>query len=126
MKRAFLYIDILGFKNLVNTKSEKVDKTFQIFDGLNVFKHHSLQVIIFSDTILLFNKEDYWSEDYFITHLREYAQELFYKLSWLNIYFKGIIIFGEFNFNELKNFQAYYSDALVEMPPLLTKRTSGI
>lgn len=114
MKRVFLYIDILGFENLVNTKSEKVDKIFQIFDGLNVFKHHSLQVIIFSDTILVFNKEDNWSKDYFITYLVEYAQELFYKLSWLNIYFKGIITFGEFNFNELKNFQAYYGDALVE------------
>lgn len=114
MKRAFLYIDILGFGSLVKTKSEKVDKIFKIFDGLNAFKHHSLQVIIFSDTILLFNKEDNWSKDYFTTYLIEYAQELFYKLSWINVYFRGIITFGEFNYNELENFQAYYGEALIE------------
>lgn len=114
MKRAFLYIDILGFANLVETKSSKVDKIFEIFDGLNVFKHHSLQVIVFSDTILVFNREDNWSKHYFVTYLIEYAQELFYKLSQINVYFKGIITFGEFNFNELKNFQAYYGETLIE------------
>lgn len=114
MKRTFLYIDLLGFENLVDTKSGKVDKIFQIIDGLNVFKHSSLQVIVFSDTVLVFNKEDNWTKNYFVTYLIEYAQELFYKLSWLNIYFKGIITYGEFNFNELKNFQAYYGESLIE------------
>lgn len=114
MNTTFLYIDILGFESLVKSKSDKVDKIFNVFDGLNVFKHHSLQVVIFSDTILVFNKEDNWSKDYFVTYLIEYAQELFYKLSRINVYFKGIITFGEFNFNELTNFQAYYGETLIE------------
>ena len=114
MKRAFLYIDILGFGELVKSKSVKIDEIFKIFDKLNVFKHDSFQVIVFSDTILVFNKEENWSKDYFITYLIEYAQELFYKLSSINIYFKGIITFGEFNFKELKNFQSYYGETLNE------------
>lgn len=114
MKRAFLYIDILGFESLVKSKSKKVDEIFKIFDGLNVFKHNSLQVVVFSDTILVFNKEDNWSKDYFITYLIEYAQELFYKLSWINVYFKGVITFGEFNYNLHENFQAYYGETLIE------------
>lgn len=114
MKRTFLYIDILGFGNLVKQKSLKIDKIFKIIDSLNAFKHHSLQVVVFSDTILIFNKEDNWPTHYFVTYLIEYAQELFYKLSWINIYFKGIITLGEFNFKELQNFQAYYGEALVE------------
>ena len=33
--RAFLYIDILGFENLVRTNPTKVDCIFRIFDHLN-------------------------------------------------------------------------------------------
>lgn len=99
---------------MIASKSEKIDQIFKIFDGLNVFKHPSLQVVVFSDTILVFNKTNDWATDYFVTYLIEYAQELFYKLSWINVYFKGIITYGEFIFNELSNFQAYYGDALVE------------
>lgn len=114
MNRTFLYIDILGFGKMVEDKSPKIDQIFKIFDSLNVFKHQSLHVVIFSDTILVFNKENDWPVHYFVTYVIEYAQELFYKLSHINVYFKGIITLGEFNFNELTNFQAYYGDALVE------------
>ncbi len=114
MKRAFLYIDILGFKNMVLSKSSKIDQIFTIFDGLNVFKHPALQVVVFSDTILVFNKEDNWPTHYFVTYLIEYYQQLFYRLSEINVYSKGIITLGEFNFNELSNFQAYYGEALIE------------
>jgi hypothetical protein len=89
MKRAFLYIDILGFGNMVQTNSKKIDQIFEIFDSLNVFKHPSLQVVIFSDTILVFNKENNWPTHYFVTYLIEYAQELFYKLSWIKCLFQG-------------------------------------
>lgn len=114
MKRVFLYIDILGFGDLVKNKSNKIEKIFKVFDKLNVFKHGSLKVIIFSDTILVFNKEDNWPTSYFITYLIEYVQELFYNLSWINVYFKGIITLGKFNYKELSNFKAYYGEALIE------------
>ena len=114
MKKAFLYIDILGFESMVGSKSYKIEKIFKIFDGLNVFKHPALEVVIFSDTILVFNKNDDWPTHYYVTYLIEYAQELFYKLNWYNIFFKGIITHGEFNFSTLNNFQAYYGEALIE------------
>ncbi|NDV80259.1 hypothetical protein [Dysgonomonas sp. 511] len=114
MKRAFLYIDILGFESMVKSKSNKVDKIFEIIDSLNVFKHESLQVIVFSDTILVFNRNENWPTHYYVTYLIEYAQELFYKLNWINVFFKGIITYGEFHFKELRNFQAYYGEALID------------
>lgn len=114
MKRAFLYIDILGFESMVKSKSSKVDKIFEIIDSLNVFKHESLQVIVFSDTILVFNRNENWPTHYYVTYLIEYAQELFYKLNWINVFFKGIITYGEFHFKELRNFQAYYGEALID------------
>lgn len=114
MKRAFLYIDILGFENLVKTKSIKVDEIFKIFDTLKVHKHFALETVVFSDTILVFNNDESLSIDYYCTFLVEYAQELFYRLSWLNVYFKAILTFGEFNYSKLNNIQAYYGLALIE------------
>jgi len=114
MNRIFLYIDILGFENLVINHSQKVEIIFSIIDRLNVHKHFALQTIVFSDTILIFNKNDDYAGHYYVTYLIEYAQQLFYNLSLSNIYFKGIITFGEFNFTRLDNIDAYYGLALVD------------
>jgi len=61
MKRAFLYIDILGFENLTITNPSKVENIFGIFDRLKSHEHihrFSLQTVVFSDTVLIFNKND--------------------------------------------------------------------
>jgi hypothetical protein len=114
MNRAFLYIDILGFEILVKTNPNKVDKIFAIFDSLKVHKHFALQTVVFSDTILVFNKDECLSTDYYCTYLVEYAQDLFYGLSAINVYFKGILTFGEFTFFQMSNIQAYYGVALID------------
>lgn len=114
MKRAFLYIDILGFASMVKSKSDKIELIFKAMDSLKVFKHDLLQVIVFSDTILVFNKDESRPTHYYVTYLIEYAQELFYKLNWINVFFKGIITYGEFNFKELNNYPAYYGEALID------------
>ena len=114
MEKAFLYIDILGFENLVRTNSEKVDKIFEIFNTMKAHKHFALQTVVFSDTILIFNKDESRSTDYYCTYLVEYAQILFYKLSAINVYLKGILTLGEFNFSQMSNIQAYYGLALID------------
>jgi hypothetical protein len=119
MKRAFLYIDILGFKNLAIANSPKIKNIFKILDGLQSHNHRhyfSLQTVVFSDTILIFNTNDTEINDVhlYVTYLIEYTQELFYKLATINIYFKGVLTFGEFNFDQLKNIQAYYGLALID------------
>ncbi|KAF3980828.1 MAG: hypothetical protein HFP76_00060 [Methylococcales symbiont of Iophon sp. n. MRB-2018] len=118
MKRAFLYIDILGFENLVINNEDKVESIFKILDGLSSHSHNhffDLQTVVFSDTILIFNSTDTQEEQlhYYVTYLIEYAQELFYRLANINVYFRGILTYGEFNFNQLKNIQAYYGSALI-------------
>jgi len=119
MKRAFLYVDILGFENLVVTNSPKIKRIFEILDQLGSHKHDhyfSLQTIVFSDTVLIFNSNDTENKDVhlYVTYLVEYAQELFYKLASINVYFRGILTFGQFDFSQLKNIQAYYGYALIE------------
>jgi hypothetical protein len=114
MKKAFLYIDILGFENIVRTNPTKVNTIFEIFDSLKVFRHSALQTVVFSDTVLIFNKDENFPADYYCTYLVEYAQELFYKLSMINVYFKGILTSGEFEFSQLANIQSYYGLALID------------
>jgi len=114
MEKAFLYIDILGFEKLVRDKSEKVDRIFEIIDGLYVHNHFALKTVVFSDTILVFNKNNDYSNDYYVTYLIEYVQQLFYRLLLINVYFKGVITLGEFNFSTLKNIDAYYGLALID------------
>jgi len=119
MKRAFLYIDILGFENLALTSSPKIKNIFTILDGLQSHNHRhyfSIKTIVFSDTILIFNANDTEINDVhiYVTYLIEYTQELFYKLAEINVYFKGVLTFGEFYFDQLKNIQAYYGFALVD------------
>ncbi len=51
-----LYIDILGFSNLTKKDYTKVKELFSIIDSLNAHKHFDFQTVVFSDTILIFNK----------------------------------------------------------------------
>jgi len=114
MNKTLLYIDILGFGQLVKDNSPKINEIFKIMDGLNVHRHFALQTIVFSDTMLVFNKNKEYPNHYYVTFLIEYAQQLFYRLSLINVYFKGIITFGDFNFTKLNNIDAYYGLALIE------------
>lgn len=41
MEKTFLYIDILGFKNLVTSNTDKVESIFKIIDSLHVHKDNS-------------------------------------------------------------------------------------
>ena len=100
MNKTLLYIDILGFGQLVKDNSPEIKEIFKIMDGLNVHKHFALQTIVFSDTMLVFNKNKEYPNHYYVTFLIEYAQQLFYRLSLINVYFKGIITFGDFNFTK--------------------------
>ena len=113
MEKTFLYIDILGFKNLVISNADKVEGIFKIIDGLHVHKDIVFQTIVFSDTILVFNKDNRYPLHFYVTYLIEFAQQLFYRLSMINVYFKGIITLKPFTYIELKNVNAYYGEALI-------------
>jgi len=114
MIRDFLYIDILGFSNMVQKQPCKIFKIFQIIDGLSVYRHYAFKTIVFSDTILVFNDKDNAPNHYYVTYLIEFAQQLFYRLLSIGVYFKGLITYGEFNFEQMNNIQAYWGEALIE------------
>ena len=55
-KKYLLYIDILGFANLVSKKPKEVKKIYEVVNELNVHRQSEFKAIIFSDTILIYNK----------------------------------------------------------------------
>lgn len=114
MTRVFLYIDILGFSSMVQKQPCKILKIFQIINGLSVYRHYAFKTIVFSDTILVFNDKDNFPNHYYVTYLIEFAQQLFYRLLSIGVYFKGLITYGEFNFKQMNNIQAYWGEALIE------------
>ena len=55
--RFLLYIDILGFTEMVAKDPRKVARVYSILDTLKVHKHNSFTTIVFSDTILVYNND---------------------------------------------------------------------
>ena len=115
--RFLLYIDILNFSNLVAQRG-KVEELYEIVDGLNVHRHHAFTTIVFSDTILVYNKprpaapEDY---RYIVMYLCEFAQDLFYRLIGRDIHFRAYIVHGDFAHYSTENIRdVFYGNALIE------------
>jgi hypothetical protein len=116
-QRFLLYIDILNFSNLVAQKGT-VEELYQIINRLNVHRHGVFTTIIFSDTILVYNKSNARGlEDvrYIVMFLCEFAQDLFYRLIDRDIHFRAYITCDDFAHYALENIKdVFYGQALIE------------
>src|ERR1700686_3886450 len=115
-KKYFLYIDILGFSDLVMGQG-RVRDLYERFDNLNAHRHPSFQAIVFSDTMLVFNKDDLQWDDNdksaLVTRLCEFAGDLFYRLVSQDIHFRAYICCGEFEHSKMKHIDAFLGPALI-------------
>jgi hypothetical protein len=114
--RLFLYIDILGFSQLVADRS-RAEEVYNIIDELNVFSHApNFKCLVFSDTIVVYSDFD-WATDRdrspSIMWMCEFAQDLFYRLIGRDIHFRGILTVGDFQHSTLKHIEAFFGTALV-------------
>ena len=114
MGKDFLYIDILGFSQMVREHSAKIPQVFKIIDELSVHRHYAFRAIVFSDTIIVYNDNDEMPNHYYVTYLIEFAQQLFYRLLSIGVFFRGLITYGEFEYHNLRNIQAYWGSALID------------
>jgi hypothetical protein len=115
-KRLFLYLDILGFSELV-TDSEEIEDLYGIIDRLNVFEHKGVfNCIVFSDTLLVYSAVALKPHDRSsaIMWMCEFAQDLFYRLIGRDRHFRALLTEGEFHHRSLKNITAFYGKALVD------------
>lgn len=116
MLRYLLYLDILGFSDLVKKDYQKVVRLFNVIDSINAHAHGDFKSVVFSDTLLVFNQkpaESKYDNEYIIMYLCEFAQDLLFRSIELDIQFRAIITHGEFNYEKLNNIEAYYGKALI-------------
>lgn len=113
-ERLFLYIDILGFGEMVKS-SYDIASIYRHIDRLNVHSDEYFKCIVFSDTILVYAHEAWMKyPDKGLMWLIEFAQDLIYHLIPSDIHVRGYITIGNFEHYKLKNVEAYYGRALVE------------
>jgi len=116
LEKFFLYIDILGFSNLVKSSPAKIDDLYEVVASLNVIDHPEFKTIIFSDTILVYNVQnpvDKNDNAFIIMYLCEFVKDLQIRLTGRNIYFRAVVTRGEFNHYELNNIPCFYGAALI-------------
>jgi hypothetical protein len=96
-KKYFLYIDILGFSPLVIR--DGVKDLYDRLDRLSAHSHSSFNTIVFSDTIVIYNKDDLeWDEGdikALVLRLCEFAENLFYLLISQDIHYRAYICRGQ-------------------------------
>jgi hypothetical protein len=116
--RYFLYIDILGFADLVMNAPDRVVELYEIISSLNVHRHESFGTIVFSDTILVYPKFERGmgrqADAYFVMFLCEFAQDLMRRLRNKDIYFRAILTQGKFAHYFVDNVPCFYGPALID------------
>ncbi|HEV7381186.1 MAG TPA: hypothetical protein VGN64_15420 [Dyadobacter sp.] len=115
-EKFLLYIDILGFRNLVKDNKDKIVELFDRIEKLPVFTDRDIRTIVFSDTILCYLKQTPNSKDdveTMLMYLCEACQALFYHCVQLDIVYRAILTYGEFEFKEQKYFNSYFGKALI-------------
>ena len=97
LNRFLLYIDVLGFSELVLKKPEIIPRILEALDNSPAYSHPEFTAIQFSDTLLVFNNEDVTSDydkHYCAMYLCEFAQHLQYSLLSSNIFIRAVVTYG--------------------------------
>lgn len=115
-EKLLLYIDILGFSELVENHPRKIRDLYEIVASLNVHKHPAFRTIVFSDTILVYNMDGGDSRPdsaYLVMFLCEFAKDLQGRLTGHGIVFRAVLVRGKFEHYELNGVPCFYGPALV-------------
>ena len=116
VNRYLLYIDILGFSHYVQKDSLQVRRIYKIIENLNAHHHDAFRVIVFSDTILIYNLHEPLTEHekaYYVMFLIEFAQNLLYAFSGKKLFFRALLVSGDFEHITSGRFEKYFGKALV-------------
>jgi len=112
--RMFLYIDILGFGDMVKSGYD-IASIYRHIDHLNVHGDEHFRCIVFSDTILVYAHEAWMKyPDKGLMWLIEFAQDFVYRLIPSDVHIRAYITIGDFEHYQLEHVEAYYGGALVE------------
>lgn len=112
-----LYIDILGFSEMVQKHPEIIPSIYHIVATANVQKHGDFEVILFSDTILVYNRHPPQTPNdrmFTVMFLCEFCQDLFYRLSAIDVFFRAVIVDGDFQHYNLGRATCFFGTSLID------------
>lgn len=112
-----LYIDVLNFADFAATDLAKVERIYRILDSLNAHRHPNFKAIAFSDTILIYNPEPVTTRDdaeYIVWYLIEFAEDLHRRFTGQDLFFRAVLVSGEFTHYKLKNVECFFGQALID------------
>ena len=114
-----LYIDILGFSDLVKRDPLQVEKIYGVLDSLNVHRHDVFRTIVFSDTVVVYNRidpkpNDAKAHEYIVWYSIEFAEDLHHRLTGQGLYFRAVLVSGEFQHYALENIDCFFGEALID------------
>ena len=116
--RYFLYLDILGFADLVRQQSErKIEDLYEVIASLNANRHGAFKLVVFSDTVVVYNVnggDTPKDSRYLIMFLCEFVKDLMHRLTGRGIYFRAVITYGDFTHYELNGIPCFFGSALVD------------
>ncbi|MBD9463895.1 hypothetical protein [Pseudomonas sp. Pdm06] len=117
MSRFLLYIDILGFSEMTRAEPRKVARVYSILDTLNAHHQTNFSTIVFSDTILVYNTADADTDpvrEDCVWLLTEFAEDLHHRLTGQDIYFRAVLVEGDFTHYRLDNVECFFGGALID------------
>lgn len=116
-QRYILYIDVLGFSEMVKSSPSKIGELYKIIDSLNVHRHDVFKTIVFSDTILVYNDTEPKSghdHAYLVRYSCEFAQDLVYRTIKTNVHFRAVLRYGEFDHYHLQHIECFFGTGLID------------
>jgi hypothetical protein len=115
-ERYLLYLDILGFTEMAR-EPQRVLNLYQVMDRLNVHRHDAFQALVFSDTLVVYNRvepSNAHDRRYYVMYLAEFAQDLLQRLIGRDCYFRAILTKGSFIHHRFENLEAFFGQALID------------
>jgi hypothetical protein len=116
-EKYLLYVDFLGFGALIDEQSTLIQKLYNVLDDLNVHRHEAFNTIVFSDTVLIYNRVDPVSahdHQYINMYSCEFVQDLVYRTAGSGLAFRAVLIRGEFSHERMRHIEAFFGASLVE------------
>jgi hypothetical protein len=114
--RYLLYIDILGFSDLVAKDIEKIEDLYEVLASLHAHDHDAFKCIIFSDTMLVYNLKfsgELREPEYYLMFMCEFARDLLHRLTKRGIFFRAVITQGDFQHFELNSIPCFFGTSLI-------------
>ncbi len=116
--RYFLYLDILGFSELVKDKNGRtINDLYEVIASLNVNNHDAFKVVVFSDTVVVYNVNGGGTPQdakYLIMFLCEFVKDLMHRLTGRGIFYRAVIAHGDFTHYVINGIPCFFGNALVD------------